>query len=366
MNPPTKSLGKFSPIFRRVAVINLVGAAALMIAALFGGLFRMGALPGTAPKNLVLFHGPLMVSAFFGAVISMERAVAVRRPFAFIAPIASVLGGLALIIAPRSPAGPLLFTVAGVTLIAVFAHLLNRQFEGFTLVMALGAVSFAIGNLSWALGLDLVQIIPWWASFLVLTIAGERLELSRFRAEQRSHNLYWLATALILVALILSLLQADPGARILGGSYLLLAGWLSRNDIARATIRLKGPPRYMAFALFAGYFWLSLAGALLILHGALDAGFIFDATWHALFVGFVFSMVFAHAQIILPALAGVRVTHSWRFYIPLVALHLSLLVRLLGDLSGEAPIRQLGGLGNGLAIALFLLVLLTSIKRRGR
>lgn len=364
MNAPTDRLGRFTSFFRRVALITLLAAAALMITALLGGLARMGALPLPSLAPIVPIHGPLMISAFFGAVISMERAVALRRPFAFIAPIASVFGGLALIVAPTTPVAGLLFTLAGFSLITVFAHLLSRRFESFTLVMALGAVSFALGNLCWALGFETALVVPWWASFLVLTIAGERLELSRFRAQERPHHFFWLGITLVLLALISSLFIADLAARHLGAAYLLLALYLSKYDIARATIRIKGAPRFMAIALFTGYLWLALAGLLLIIFGAPKTGLIYDGIWHAVFVGFVFSMIFAHAQIILPALAGVRIRHGRRFYLPLIALHLSLILRLIGDLSQLHHIRQAGGIANALAIALFLLTLLSSIKRR--
>ena len=53
--------------------------------------------------------------------------------------------------------------------------------------------------------------------------------------------------------------------------------------------------RYVAVCLLAGYFWLAVGGALVALQVA------YDAALHAIFVGFVFSMVFGHAPVILPA-----------------------------------------------------------------
>ena len=54
-----------------------------------------------------------------------------------------------------------------------------------------------------------------------------------------------------------------------------------------------------------GYVWLLAAGLL----GSLGRWLFMAAAgpaWHALLLGFVFSMVFGHAPIILPALTGVR------------------------------------------------------------
>ena len=55
-----------------------------------GGLARLSAfeVPGTA----IALHGPLMVSAFFGTVISLERAAALDRPWAYAAPLCGGFG----------------------------------------------------------------------------------------------------------------------------------------------------------------------------------------------------------------------------------------------------------------------------------
>jgi len=55
-----------------------------------------------------------------------------------------------------------------------------------------------------------------------------------------------------------------------------------------------------------------------------------DAAFHALALGFLFSMMLAHAPVILPALARVKLQFGWLFYVPLALLHASLAVRLIG------------------------------------
>ncbi len=369
---PRKPLGKVTPVLRVVAVMTLVGAALLMAAAVFGGLSRMGVSLGATPSVLVHHHGPLMVSAFFGAVISMERAVAVRSAWSYLPPVAAVLGGLSLVALSDMRLGSVLFAVAGFALVGVFAHLLSRRWEPFTMAMGLGAVAWAVGNLCWALGVPISEVVPWWAGFLVLTIAGERLELSRFRAATRSRWPFWAGFGITAAGLIISLFAFDIGVRVVGVGFLVLAAWLAKNDVGRSTIRMSGAPRFMAIALFAGYFWLAIAGLLAAIHGGVRAGLIYDAIWHAVFVGFVFSMVFAHAQVILPALSGVRVNHGVRFYVPLVVLHLATALRVAGDLglAGEwgmlDGLRRAGGIGNAVAIGLFILVLASSVRRSSR
>ena len=73
------------------------------------------------------------------------------------------------------------------------------------------------------------------------------------------------------------------------------------------------------------------------------------AALHAIFVGFVFSMVFGHAPVILPAVLRVRFPYHPALYVPLALLHASLAVRIF--LSTTA-----GAWGNAAAIALFIVV----------
>ncbi len=358
-----RPLGRIGAALRLAAVLTLAVAAILMMGSLLGGLGRMGVETAAMPVELAQYHGPLMVSAFFGALISMERAVALRRAWSLVAPMAAAAGGVSLVATGDQQVASIFFVVAGATLMWVFATLLWRRWENFTFVMSLGALAWAMGNLLWALGQPVWQVTPWWAAFFVLTIAGERLELSRFRKGRRRSAGFWFGVALVAIGLVWGLLELDRGLRLVGLGFVVVAIWLARHDVAHATIRLGGGPQYMAVALFAGYFWLAATGGLAIFYGPVSAGVAYDLLWHALFVGFVFSMVFAHAQIILPALTGVRVRHSAAFYVPLTVLHLSLILRGIGDLSNLDQMRRLGGIGNAAAILIFALVIISHVGR---
>jgi hypothetical protein len=79
-----------------------------------------------------------------------------------------------------------------------------------------------------------------------------------------------------------------------------------------------------------------------------------DAALHALLIGFVFSMVFGHAPIILPAVLHVKLPYHPSFYAPLALLHVSLAVRLCGDASGSFDLLRIGGLLNALALLAFI------------
>ncbi len=146
-----------------------------------------------------------------------------------------------------------------------------------------------------------------------------------------------------------------------------LAAWLLRNDIARFTVRKPGLPRFAAISLLSGYAWLGLAGIFAIAFGGVTAWLRYDALLHSLFLGFVFAMIFGHAPIILPAITagasrpGLSIAFRPSLYAPLLLLHLSLALRVMGDLLGNAPMRMWGGLFNAIAILLFLGMLAVSI-----
>ena len=234
----------------------------------------------------------------------------------------------------------------------------------FTAVIASGAVAWAVGNLFWLSGRPVPNVVLWWLGFLVLTIAGERLELSRLLRLSRSVRALFLVIVLVMVAgMALATFDFAVGVRVTGFAWLLLAGWLLRFDIARRRVRAGGQARFVALALLAGYGWLAVGGYLALTHNGTMAGPRYDALLHGVAVGFVFSMIFAHAPIIVPAVLRVDFRYHPRLYAPLALLHLSLALRILGDLLLWWPARLWGGLLGALAILFYLVLVVTAVRR---
>lgn len=345
---------------RRLPVLAL-GMLSLLVA-LWAGLGRIGwALP--QPREaLPTVHGPLMMCGFLGTLIALERAVAVGSAWAYLSPIAAGLSGVALAVGLPLPAAQGLAVAAGVLLVVAYGVFLRRQPSSHMVVMTIGGACWAVGNGLWLAGVDLLHVAPWWSAFLVLTIAAERLELSRLAQPRRSAKAAFLAiVAIYLGGVAATLVRADAGARVEGAGALLLALWLARYDIARRTVRGTGLPRYVAVCLLTGYVWLAAHGGMLLAFGDAPPGTHRDATLHALFLGFVMAMIFGHAPVIFPAILGVPVPYRASFYLQLVLLHASLAVRVAGDILLDIPLRQWGGLANGLAILAFLLNTLLSV-----
>jgi hypothetical protein len=340
-------------------------AMATLMAALWGGLLRLHWRLPAPEANWISYHGPLMVSGFLGTVISLERAVAFRAWPAYLVPLCTGVGALCLLAGLPYPVGATLLTLGSAGLVVLFALFLHRQPTLFTLTMAVGAVAWLAGNLLWLGRWEVPDLVPWWMAFLIVTIAGERLELTRFLPPTRwGRTLFLLVIGALLAGVALSAVRPDLGVRLMGAGMTGLAAWLVRFDVARRTVRQEGLPRFVAVCLLSGYAWLAAAGLLAVAVGAPRPDLLNDALLHALFVGFVFVMIFGHAPIIFPAVLGVPVAYHPRFYLHLVLLHASLLVRIAGDLGGIHSLRQWGGLANAVAIVFFLVNTISSVQRR--
>lgn len=350
----------------RKAHLPLMGLAVVaLLAAMWSGLLRLGWPWPLLQPTLPMAHGPLMVGGFLGTLISLERAVALARPWAYTAPLATGLGALLLIAGVPGWPGPLLITLGSLVTVAIFILLIRLQTTLFISVIGLGALAWLVGNTLWLTGVAVPNIVLWWAGFLVLTIAGERLELSRLlRLSNRVQALFLLAILLFMAGLLVSLTDLDAGMRLAGIGMVALALWLLRYDIARRRIVAGGQARFIAVSLLSGYVWLGIGGVLAIAYGGVSAGPRYDAILHSLFLGYVFTMIFAHAPIIFPAVLRLPIAYTPRFYSHLILLHITLALRIAGDLLSWWPGRMWGGLLNVVVLLLFLVNTATAIRRR--
>ena len=349
---------------RRRAPLMALALVALF-AGLWGGLIRLGLSLPSVLTSAAEGHGPLMALGFLGTLVSLERAVALDRRWVYVAPLAAGTGALAALAGTPDAFGPALLALAGVVLLAAHVVLHRRQPSAHNAVMGLGALAWCTAAVLWLAGADISRFAPLLAGFLVLTIVGERLELTRVTQHtERERRLLVAAIALFALGLIVSVPAEPTGVRIAGVGLLAQALWLARHDVARRTVRLGGVTRYMALALLAGYGWLACGGVLWAVSAPLYDGPAYDAALHAVFLGFVMSMVFAHAPVIVPAVLRVRLPFARGFYAHLALLHTSLALRLLGgDLAGSTALWRVGGIAAEVAILLFLAATAVSVLR---
>ncbi|MBC7549900.1 MAG: hypothetical protein H7269_03185 [Cellulomonas sp.] len=345
-------------------------AAALvcLLSGLWGGLVLLGLPVPTLLPMAAADHGPLMALGFLGTVISLERAVALGRGWAFAAPALAGAGGLALLVSLPPVVGRLLLCAASIVLVVVYVVVHRIQPALHLRVMAAGAGCWYVATVLWLAGWSLPRLVPWIAGFLVLTILGERLELARVALLTRSSiRQFLVGESLFAAGLVLSTTTAitgSAGVRLAGAGMVALAVWGAAHDVARRTVKIPGVTRFMAVCLLTGYLWLSIAGVIWLVAGNLGVSVeVYDAALHTVFLGFVMSMIFGHAPVIVPAVLRVRLPfHRW-FYAHVVLLHASLLVRVvLGDAARIGLWSRIGGVGTELAILAFLVASVTAVR----
>lgn len=361
----------------------VVLAALSLLAALDAGLFRIGWAVPLLQVDLPLAHGPLMVSGFLGTLIGLEKAVAFGKRWAYLGPAASGAGGVGIALATDALAPRALVLAGSGVLVAVLTSFYRRTRTRADACVLAGAALWFAGNALWLFRWPVFAVVPSWIGFLLLTIAGERLELNRLMSPSKASRRALLVAVLAALAGIAlaacgsyrggeitfderGTLFASPlyswGVRVLGASLLALGAWLLSNDMARVTVRRAGLPRFMATALLLGYAWLVVAGALSLFSAGYVAGELYDGMLHTFFLGFTFSMIFAHGPVIFPAILDRPIEFRPALYAPLALLHLGLALRFVGDLTEGWNLRPVGGLLNAVAILLFLATMAASLR----
>jgi len=362
-------IGLTTPRRRRARWVPplMATAVVMLLAGLWEGLVHLGLSLPAGGSSLHEGHGPLMVLGFLGTLIALERAVALGSTWAYLGPAGAAAGGLAVVIGAPNGLGQALVIVGGVVLVGVFVAVHRIQPSLHNTVLAAGALCWVVAGALWLSGWSVPRFIPWLVGFLVLTITGERLELSRLTGAGRAARAFFVGSAgLFAAGLIVSTFAENAGPRIAGAGMIASAVWLARNDIARRTIRRDGVTRYMAIALLSGYAWLLTGGVLWVVVGRLTTGRAYDAMLHAVFLGFVISMIFAHAPVIVPSVLGRPLPFRNSFYFALALLHVTLLLRLIGgDGAGNRTAWQWGGSLNEVALLLFVGLAASAVIRAG-
>jgi hypothetical protein len=337
-----------TPLLRLLPLLAAIAALAFATA---GGLARLGLLDAAAIAAPTRLHAALMICGFLGTVISLERAVALRATWAFAAPLTAALGAV-LALAGQDASAILAWLAAAALLLAASVAIVRVQDAPHTRLLAVASASWLLAQIALLAGAAWDAVLLLWFDFLVLTIAAERLELTRLMRRRPVALPLLVACVVVLVlgALVVARLPA-LGHTVHGLALIALAGWLFAFDLARHTISTEGVARYAAACLLGGYAWLAVAGVAQLTYGQ---GLVAarDVLLHALGLGFVVSMIFGHAPIILPAVARLPVAFSAYFWLPLALLHGSLLLRFAG--SADIAVKGWAAWLNALSIALFI------------
>ena len=338
-----------------------------LFSGIWGGLSRMGMSLDVPYPNMVAFHGVLMVSGFLGTVITLERSAALEWGPGYFFALLSAVGAFIVGTGWGIEAGMIMIILAGMGLAGMYVFILSRQPTWHTFIMAMGALLWFLGDIFWLQAYPFAYTANLWAGFLILTVVGERIELSRMvQTGDAQRSQAGILAIVYLIGLLIHVIWVDTGVIIAAFSLILLAIWLLKNDLARFTVRQTGLPKYMAICLLSGFIWLIVGSVVSVLYLQIPSHLYYDAYLHSFFLGFIFSMIFAHAPVIFPSLSGWQVGFYERFYIHYLLLQASIIIRLTGDFMGDSMIRELGGVLNGLAIIIFLVSTVVAVIQTQR
>jgi hypothetical protein len=188
----------------------IAAAVAVLLGGLWEGLVYMGLPLPAGSGTMSQDHGQLMVLGFLGTLIALERAVALGETWGYLAPAAAGAGGLAVIAGAPGDVGEALIGCGGLALVAIFVAVCRIQMSLHNAVLTSAAVCWAVAAGLWLGGWDISRFVPWLAGFLVLTITGERLELSRMTGTSRRGRRLFAGAAGLFAAGLLASLAAGP------------------------------------------------------------------------------------------------------------------------------------------------------------
>ena len=332
-----------------------------LVTGLNAGLVRLGVWAPVVNGRLADLHGPLMVLGFMGSLISLERAQALRNRLAYAAPILLGAGAVVLISGLFPVLGRLLLFDGTLAFVAVMVALYRRAPLPLVAAQVVGAV----------LRLSCRGAARGGGNSRAGAAAGRvhrRHHSGRTRGAgpaddgPRAVPTLVAASAWLSLAAVSALLWPGTGDRLFGAGALFVALWLLRDDVGRRLIRSEGLRRYNAAALLLGNTWLAVAGLTWVVVGRPVATGHYDVVVHGTFLGFAMSMIMAHAPIIFPTVLARPLPYRPAMWVPLTVLHLGMLVRVIGALTGTI-LYQIGGAMTVVSILLFAATAIYSAVR---
>ena len=208
-----------------------------------------------------------------------------------------------------------------------------------------------------ALGLEQWHAPAW-------RVSVERAFVRQARALERRFNGGTAGQGAVAAAIAIV-----PPVAIAGGlwwlSMSLFSGWLLRYDLAcRPRVHRFGWALHTARSLRLGYTWLMLAGLWGVVNALRGMPLDSPGPLHMLLLGFVFSMVFGHAPIMLPALLRTPISPPGPFaFVPVGLMTLGVTLRAVGDAIGSGGVRAGAGALQAAAILTFAFTMIRHLRR---
>jgi hypothetical protein len=340
----------------------LVAGALLSLAvAGWAGLVRIGWPWPAFREEVLLSHGPLMVTGFVGTLVGVIRALRSLEAVGLIPPVLSATASVAAIAVPGTPLGPVLGIAAALALLATTLRTWRAGRRPALALLGLAAMAWAIGDALWLGEGQGGAATAWWMAFAALAITGQRVDTDP-RLGEKGRPLLGIAVLLILLGALTVAVRGPEGLRVFGLGAIALVAWGVRGDLIERR-RHVGSRRYLRFlvlAMASAYVWLAVSGGLALFLGAAP----YDAIVHALFAGFVLSAIFAHAPAFVPGVLGRAVVFRTAAYVPLALLDIAVLGRVVATVVVSPDGQRWSSLLIGIAVLLFIANAGTSLRDR--
>lgn len=289
-----------------------------------------------------------MVGGFLGTLISLERAMVMKNKFWLLVPFISGLSIPAMLWLGWPTVGIALLLMASLGLMGIMYLQTVKHPVLYQYIMSIGAASWILGNFVLINTGLVAAAVPWWMGFLLLTIVGERLELSKFLPTPKwaKKGLLWI---LVLFVFSMWIPFHGSGNLLMGFSVILISVWLLYFDMAKIASKKTDQFKYIGVGLRVGYLWLFFNGLILIFYSLHPL--YYDLFLHTFFLGFTFSMIWAHAPIILPMVLNIKEKpYHPILWIGWSIFQLSLVGRIISSILKAPDLRSVFGFINGWSI----------------
>ncbi|MEE8471550.1 MAG: hypothetical protein V3S82_00120 [Dehalococcoidia bacterium] len=367
-------------------VVVPIAVAFMLLGVVLGALRLLssqGILSPTPLASLQSHHGALRVFGFLAPLLLTERYLgavhfSLNRSIHAL-PFLAIGGGILKLLSWVTGVAALntlgsLAVVAAVVLYIYILYTVSKQSAQplpfrFMILGALVLLAGALINIGRSPVVN-PSFTLLLISFPILTILGERVELSRFLSPEvyrRAGWGFWAAVAASAL-LVLRLTVIDSGYLVVVWAVLLavVAVPVLRPELTLIRLGKRGLHRYLGRHLIVAYGWFFLGLLVLVISG--EGYPLYDAATHALAIGFVFTMIMAHAPVIAPVILHRAAAEDKLSLYPLALLTAGTAMRVAGyplnAVGVDIPaLVGLSGLVILLAIITFVVMMVRSFRQ---
>ena len=342
------------PVYRGMMALG----ACCLVLAVGTGVWRIALMRGFVLPPVPEWwppHGHWMVGGFLGGLIMFERMIALQIGRLAWVPYAYMLSAVFL-----HTGWPAVRVIHLLALAGWIAHrwIAYRTFHKYEKPLVESVAYITLSSaLNYPGGLMADPVVALAAlSFPAATIVVERLEMSLSFQKIGAKIALWMLIAWCVLWGLTAWFRVAP-LPWMGALTLLVAAGSIRYDMSLWAKGSAGPlHRFLQRTLAVAYAWLILAAMAMIGSSYLPGAVMKDVLFHLMGLGFIFTMILAHAPLILPAAIG-KLPPVSAPAVPFVAFQLVTAVRILADLcvaKWTAPWMWTGWTSGILHLALFI------------